>query len=433
MRIVQAQLSAPPTIASLRARELPRSGIRKVYNAARELQAQGVDVIRLDIGDPDFELPARITEATHAALLAGQTHYSPMIGLPEAREAIARHMARKLVARAALPAKDGGQGRPPYEEWLEHIVVNQGATQGLNAALQLTCGIGQSVLLPEIYWPNYIQQCVLGGIEPRFYRLTDHFQPVLEDLACLSDEGTRAVLVNSPSNPTGALFPPETIRAIYDFAVARGMWIVSDEAYCDFVYQGEHVSPLQLDWQLPEDERRVLAVYSFSKSYAATGLRLGWTVSPRADVTLQLATMNEPLTGSLTTPLQFGLAAGLDGDDSAERCAALRPRWQHAGELLRESGLPFDPPAGGLFYFIDISATGLPAEEFAAQLLAEQHVAVVPGDSFGLQPTQQADGTLTFAAGERARRCVRLCFAVPEARMAEGVRRIAGFIKTKTA
>jgi aspartate aminotransferase len=418
MGIVQAQLSTNPIASSQRARELPRSGIRKIYNAARELEARGIDVIRLDIGDPDFNLPERVTEATNEAMLRGETHYSPMIGLPEARSAIASHMGERI-------------GMPEGNR-LDHIVVNQGATQGLNAAMQLTCGIGDSLLMPEIYWPNYIQQTVLGGIQPRFYRLTDRFQPVLEDLETLCDETTRAVLVNTPSNPTGALFPPETVRAIYDFAVSRGLWIISDEAYCDFVYEGDHLSPLQLDWERPPEQRRVVAVYSFSKSYAATGLRLGWTISPRADVTLQLATMNEPLTGSLTTPLQFGMAAALENDDTQLRRDALRPRWEHAGQVLRESGLPFDPPAGGLFYFIDISATGLPAEAFAAELLEEQNVAVVPGDSFGLQPTRHADGTTTFAAGERAQRCVRLCFAVPEECLREGVKRIAQFIQART-
>jgi aspartate aminotransferase len=318
-------------------------------------------------------------------------------------------------------------------ERLDHIVVNQGATQGLNAAMQLACGIGESILLPEIYWPNYIQQTVLGGIAPRFYRLTGHFQPVLEDLARLCDDSTRAVLVNTPSNPTGALFPPQTVRAIYDFAAERGLWVISDEAYCDFVYEGEHVSPLHFDWQLAPELRRVLAVFSFSKSYAATGLRLGWTISPRADVTMNLATMNEPLTGSLTTPLQFGMAAGLAEEDAHERCEGLRGRWKLAGEILRGSGLPFDPPSGGLFYFVDISSTGMDADAFGAALLAEKHVSVVPGDSFGLQPTLHGDGTTTFAAGERARRCVRLCFAVPEDRLREGVKRIAEFIQSRTA
>jgi aspartate aminotransferase len=308
-------------------------------------------------------------------------------------------------------------------------VVNQGATQGLNSAMQLACGIGQSILLPEIYWPNYIQQVTLAGITPRFYRLNDHFQPVLEDLELLCDDTTRALLVNTPSNPTGALFPPETVRAFHDFAARRNLWLISDEAYCDFVYEGEHLSPLQLDWELAPEQRRVLAVFSFSKSYAATGLRLGWTISPRADVTLQLATMNEPLTGSLTTPLQFGMAAGLEREDTELRREGLRGRWQRAGAILRESGLPFDPPRGGLFYFIDVSATGMDAEAFAAELLERAHVSVVPGDSFGLQPTHHADGTTTFAAGERSRRCVRLCFAVPEARLVEGVQRIAGFIR----
>jgi arginine:pyruvate transaminase len=114
------------------------------------------------------------------------------------------------------------------------------------------------------------------------------------------------------------------------------------------------------------------------------------------------------------------------------RREGLRGRWQLAGEILRESGLKFRPPAGGLFYFIDISATGLSGEEFAFTLLDEKNVAVVAGDSFGLQPTAHSDGTTSFASGERARRCVRLCFAVPEPRLREGVSRIAQFIRARS-
>jgi aspartate aminotransferase len=406
---------------SRRSAVMPRSAIRRIFNAAIALQDAGRDVVRLDIGDPDFDLPARISEAVAGAFASHRTHYSAMVGMPEARNAIADHMERRF----NMPGPD--------EDRYGRIVVNQGATQALNSAMQLCCDAGESILLPEVYWPNYIQQVTLAGIRPRFYRVDDNFQPHLPDLAALTDGTTRAVLMNSPSNPTGALFPEETVRAIYDFCRERGLWLISDEAYCDFVYEGEHVSPLALDWEHPVEERRVIGVFSFSKSYAATGLRLGWTVTPRDDVTLTLATMNEPLTGSLTTPLQLGLAAGVGVEDAAERRDALRGRWQLCGEILTESGLSFDPPAGGIFYFVDISPTGMSADEFADTLLEQEGVAVVPGSGFGLQPTFHEDGRVTFAPGERSARCVRLCFAVAEERLREGVKRMARFIASHTA
>src|SRR5439155_10608750 len=135
------------------------------------------------------------------------------------------------------------------------------------------------------------------------------------------------------------------------------------------------------------------------------------------------ATMNEPLTGSLTTPLQYGLAAGLAEEDAELRRESLRARWRLAGEILVESGLHFDPPSGGLFYFLDVSATGLDGEAFAARLLEQQRVSVVPGSSFGLQPVANPGGGTSFTSGARAARCVRLCFALPEERLREGARR----------
>jgi aspartate aminotransferase len=419
----------PPHAAPLvsrRALDMPRSSIRRLFNAAQALAAQGVDVIRLDIGDPDFEMPQRMKDAISAALLRNQTHYSPMPGLPPLREAIARHASNRMermLAEHGLTPATGGIALISAEQ----VVCSQGATQALNACLQLCCDRDSAALLPSIYFPNYMQQLELAGVEPRFYELDADFQPRLKTLPDAAD-GLRMLLINSPSNPTGALFPPRTVEALYAYAQRHNLWLVSDEAYADFVFAGSHLSPLALDLQRPPTERRVLGVYSFSKSYAATGLRMGYTIAPTAEAAQQLGLLNEPFTGSLTTPLQWGMLAALGTDDTAERRSLLLERRQLACDILRQHGFAVEPPAGGLFYFLDISATGLDADAFADALLAEEQVAVVPGSGFGLIPRRLPQGGLSFSPNELARRCVRLCFATPADRLREGVARLGRFI-----
>ncbi len=395
-----------------RALRMPRSSIRRLFNAAKALENQGEKVIRLDIGDPDFRMPARIREGIQEALAEGRTHYSAMTGIRPLRLAIAQHMSsRKGVACGA-----------------DEVVVNQGATQALNAAILLTCDPGLSLVLPQIYWPNYMQQVCLAGAVPRFYPLSSDFQPSLDELDMIEAPRGGAVLINSPGNPTGALFPPATVRALYEFAVERDLWVVSDEAYTDYVFEGEHLSPLQLDRCLPAQERRVIGVFSFSKSFAATGLRMGWTVLPRPEVAASMAFLNEPMTGSLTTPIQWGMVRALEEDDTAQRRDSLRSRRDLAARLLIEAGVPTRIPSGGLFFFVDVGATGLDGDQFADQLLEKERVAVVPGSGFGLRPAQQEEG-FRFAADRLSNRCVRICFAVEKNTLEEGLRRFQGFYR----
>jgi len=406
---------------------MPRSSIRRIFNAAKELMARGETVIPLHIGDPDFDMPERIIEGVTKAMRAGETHYSPVPGIPQLRQAIAEHVAKRF----GLPFT--GETDPEADVMsMQRITCSQGATQALNGGLQLTCDRGDSILLPMVHFPNYIQQTTLAGVRPRLYPMDEQFQPVLESLDDLCDHSTRAILINSPSNPTGALFPPDTIRELYEFAIRHNLWIISDEAYVDYVYEGEYLSPLAVDWELPQDKRRVLAVFSFSKSFAATGMRMGWTVCPRADIAAQLGLMTEPLTGSLTTPNQYGMLAALTEDDCYLRRESLDQRRLVAAQILNENGFDVKPVAGGMFYFLDISATGLNGDEFADKFLAEEHVAVVPGSGFGLEPTYHDDGSILFSPNELAARCVRLCFGVPEAKLIEGVKRMARFIAKHT-
>lgn len=401
---------------------MPRSSIRRLFRAAKDLESQGVDVVRLDIGDPNFDLPHRVGLAIKQALDSQQTHYSPMQGLPELRGAIAQHMSLRLNQHIKDAGKAGASISP------ERIICSQGATQALNACFQMACDPGEIALLPEIYFPNYMQQLCLAGIKPAYYPFDDRFLPELAALESQYQPGMKVLLINSPSNPTGRVFPPETVRALYDFARQHAMWIISDEAYMDLVYDGTHLSPLQIDLEYPESERRVLGVCSFSKSYAATGLRMGWTVCPNEVVANKMGLLNEPFTGSLTTPLQYGMLAALAEDDTAKRREELGQRRNFAVEALREAGFDVQTPEGGIFVFLDISATGLDGDTFADKLLAEEHVAVVPGSGFGLRPSAEATAP-GYETGELANRCVRLCFGAPADRLAEGIRRFASFAK----
>lgn len=394
---------------------MPRSSIRRLFNAANALAAKGVHVYRLDIGDPDFDLPERIADGIIDALARKQTHYSPMVGIAPLREAI----AKRMLARFAVECMPG------------QVVCNQGATQALNASLQLTCDHGAAIMLPEIYWPNYIQQTTLAGVKPVFYPLDSSYVPILEALESTYTPEVRAIVVNSPGNPTGALFPAEVVRRIYDFARERGLWIISDEAYCDYVYEGDLLSPVQVDQEQPDGQRRVLGIFSFSKSYAATGLRMAYTVAPDIETANTLGLLNEPLTGSLTTPLQWGMVQALAVEDPVDRRDGLLDRWKLAGEILNANGLQVKQPEGGLFYFIDISATGLAADQFVDTLLEEQHVAVVPGSGFGLSPEYLPGGRVRFTPNPRAEACVRICFAVPEDQLREGITRLARFIAAR--
>jgi aspartate aminotransferase len=407
------ELKTPAPSISRRAAAMPFSSIRRVFQAVQELEDQGIQVIPLHIGDPDFELPKRIGAAISTALAEGRTHYSSMPGIWPLREAIARHVSTKFGIDCDA----------------RRIICSHGATQALNACLHLTCDAETNILMPEVYFPNCLQQAMLSNVHPRFYPLDDTYRPRLETLGSMVDDHTRAILVNSPSNPTGAVFPPDTMQALHEFARGRGLWLISDEAYIDYVYEGQYISPLQFDWQLPENERCVLTVFSFSKSYAATGLRVGWTVAPREAEAVKLGLINEPLTGSLTTPLQWGITSAFETDDTEERRQILKRRGQLVVDILKDHDIDCVPAAGGMFLFLDVSPTGLTGEEFARDLLERERVAVVPGNGFGQVPQFLPDGRVEFTPCELARRAVRICFGRGEECLVEGMKRLARFFR----
>ena len=301
-------------------------------------------------------------------------------------------------------------------------------------------GPGDEVLVPEIYWPNYVQEVLLLGGRPVFYPLGAGYQPELGALRALVSPRTRAIMINSPSNPTGAVFPEATLRAMYELAREHDIWILSDEAYEDFVFSGAHVSPGSFEAGMPEEKRRVFTLFTFSKSYAMTGLRLGCVVAPTLYTATLLRKCQEPLVASAGMPIQWGAIAALG---EAERAGvakmrdAYRRRRDLALSILQPAGMADYVPEGAFYIMADVSATGMTGDDFAVALLREKRVAVAPGAGFAILPRFAADGSVVaepspsgapeYPTNPKARHRVRIAFCVSDEELGEGLRRMVRF------
>jgi aspartate aminotransferase len=412
---------------SLRTSLIPFSPIRTMFRLADEMErAGGGPVFRLHVGDPDFAPPASVVEETSAALRTGRTHYAATAGVHELRVALVEKLAKRNGIAATA----------------DHIVITPGSTQGLFAGLEMIFGVGEEILVPEIYWPNYVQQIMLLGGRPLFYPLGSGYQPDVDAARRLITPRTRGILINSPSNPTGAVFPESTIRAFFELAREKDLWILSDEAYEDFVFRGSHVSAASFERHLPESERRVFSLFTFSKSFAMTGLRLGYLVSPTLATGILLRKCQEPLVASAAMPIQWGALAAAQGAEQAS-VDAMRETYRRRRDLtlsiLKPAGLADYEPEGAFYIMADVSSTGLTGDEFAVSLLREERVAVAPGVGFAMQPeftqeglpraTPRESGAPDYPANPKARQRVRIAFCVSDDELREGLTRMVRFVE----
>ncbi|HZI89275.1 MAG TPA: aminotransferase class I/II-fold pyridoxal phosphate-dependent enzyme [Candidatus Polarisedimenticolia bacterium] len=416
---------------SRRSQLIPFSPIRTMFRLADEMErAGGGPVFRLHVGDPDFAPPPAVVEATAAALRGGKTHYAPTAGVQELRVAI----AEKARSRNRLAAQT------------EQIIITPGSTQALFATLETLFGPGDEILVPEIYWPNYVQEVLLLGGRPVFYPLGAGYQPELGSLGGLVTPKTRAIMINSPSNPTGAVFPEATLRAMYEMAREHDLWILSDEAYEDFVFSGAHVSVGSFEAGLPEEKRRVFTLFTFSKSYAMTGLRLGSIVAPTLYTATLLRKCQEPLVASAGMPIQWGAIAAMADSERAgvaKMRDAYRRRRDLALEILRPAGMADYTPEGAFYIMADTSATGMTGEEFAVALLQQERVAVAPGAGFAILPRFASDGSIQaepspsgapeYPTNPKASHRVRIAFCVSDDELREGLTRMVKFAAKRRA
>jgi aspartate aminotransferase len=353
--------SEPPPPSSI-ASSMPVSRIREIM----ELAWKDAEAIHLEVGEPDFPTPEHVVEAAHEAALAGHTRYAPNAGIPELREALADKVTR----------------RNGYEAHPDQVVVTQGGIQALYLVLRALLEPGDEVLLPDPAWPNFRMIAHLLGARVLSYPLVAEgdFLPRLEDLERLVTPRTRAILVNSPSNPLGTVVPGELVEALLAFARRQGLWYISDEVYDEVVFDDVFVSA----GSVADPSDRLVSVYSFSKVYAMTGWRVGYLVAP-PDLAKLLTGMQEPIISCVNTPAQMAALAAVTGPQNLvrEMSEAYRARRDELLGILDRGGLPSSRPSGAFYVWTDVSEAGVPSMDFARFLIEREHVAVAPGSAFG--------------------------------------------------
>lgn len=370
-------MSTSPTLLRLAARldDVGFSDIVKIRNRIMELRATGATVYQFEGGEPYTHTPGDIKDAMTRALAENRTRYAPSSGIPELRAAI----ADKLRERNRIPARD------------EDVTVVNGGMQGLFGAFQSTVNPNDEVLVFSPYWTP-IKDLIAHCQGATILVPTDEARRAgfAETLARYSTARTRAIYYNTPQNPTGIVFTREEAEAVAEFARERDLVVIADEAYEDLVYDGEHVSIASLDRMM----ERTITSFTFSKSYAMTGWRLGYAVATEPWMTGLRKTLLYSTNG-VSTPTQWaGLAAfNMLPDFLAQNRAAYRQRRDLLLAGLNELGLTCANPAGAFYAFPDVTRIHADSRTAADILLDRAQVATVPGIVFGTH----GEGHLRFS------------------------------------
>lgn len=341
-----------------------RSGIREIM----DLAATQPDVIHLEVGEPNFPTPDHVLAAAAQAAADGYTKYTANRGIAAVRQA----MAAKIATRNGFEVGD-----------IDQIIVTTGAVNGIIQALMVVCEPGDSVLLPDPGWPNYLMMTTILGCPNVRYPLlrAAGYEPDFDALEaiCATTPRAKAILMNTPGNPTGAVWSRAAVERMVDIAERHDLYLISDECYDDIVFEGEHVSPASLD-----TTGRVITIFSVSKSYAMTGWRIGYAVASPA-IAPMISKVQEAVTSCATAVSQKAAQAALEGDQScvAEMRDAYRDRRDRVVPLLQGAGMLLIPPRGAFYVVADTSVTGMDGYDLARRLILEHGVAVAPGETFG--------------------------------------------------
>jgi aspartate aminotransferase len=354
---------------SERAARLTPSLTLSIDAKAKAMKAEGLDVCGFGAGEPDFDTPEHIKAAAIAALEAGFTKYTPSAGLPELRQAIAEK----------LEADNGLSYRP------SQVVVSSGAKHSCYNAILATCQPGDEVLIPSPYWVSYPDMVRLAGAEPVIVQTTERngWKMRASDFENAMTPRTKMVILNTPGNPTGAVYTREELEGIVEVAAEEDIYILSDEIYEKLVYDdAKHVSVASLS---PEAYGLTITVNGFSKAYAMTGWRLGYLAAPEA-VAKAVDNIQSHSTSNPCSFAQKGAVAALKGDQQA--LADMRDEFSMRRDYMfdRITKIPnitAVKPQGAFYILVNISQLGLSSQNFADRLLSKANVAVVPGAAFG--------------------------------------------------
>ncbi|CAI8897020.1 pyridoxal phosphate-dependent aminotransferase [Pseudomonas sp. IT-P218] len=365
----------------------------QIHDRALEMRAQGVDILLLSVGDPDFDTPKPIVQAAIDSLLAGDTHYSSARGSRALRDSIARRHRRR-----------SGQVVDA-----DHVIVMPGAQNAVYSVAQCVLDPGDEVIVAEPMYVTY--EGVFGACGAKVVsvpvRPENGFRVDPADVAARITPKTRALLLNSPNNPSGASLSLMIWQELALLCIRHDLWLISDEVYSDLLYEGEHISPASL----PGMAERTATINSLSKSHAMTGWRVGWVIGPK--------TLSDHLE-HLSLCMLFGIpefvqkAAQLALDEDLPEVASMREEYRQRRDLVCASlrhcpGIRPIRPDGGMFVMVDVRQTGLTAQHFAERLLEGYGVSVLAGEAFG-----------PSAAGH-----IRIGLVVDQRKLADACRRIA--------
>ncbi len=349
-----------------RMENVPFSGIREIFEECHRLEREGVDVVHLEIGRPDFDTPQPIKDAAIEAIESGHVHYTSNYGIMSLREKIT----------AKLEAENGLEYDPA-----EEVIVTAGATEAVLITFLAFADRGDEVLIPDPAW-TYSSGVKLANATPIPYRLDADagFQPDIESLATAVSPDTELLVVNSPQNPTGGVLDRKRAEAIRDLAVEHDLVVASDEIYEKILYEGEHYSLAGLEGMYD----RTITINGFSKAYSMTGWRLGYLAAPQSLIDPLLRARQYTTTCAPSISQHAGLRA-LDGalyEPMVETFEKRRDLVVNRIESIPALELP-EEPAGALYAFPKLDLEGMDEREFAFSLLREAGVATVPGTVFG--------------------------------------------------
>jgi aspartate aminotransferase len=374
---------------------MAHSGIREISNEA--LRTPGA--IRLDVGQPNFPTPQYIKDAGKKAIDENMTFYTHTQGMLSLREKLVDKLARV----------NGIKTSP------ELIACAPGGVGAIAAMLAAVVEAGDEVLLPDPGWPNYRMMPPWLKARAIFYPCppSAEFQPDLQSLESLITSRTKVLVVNSPNNPTGAVYPASTITSLIEIAQAHNLWLLSDECYDQIILDGSWTSPASI----APDDPRIATVFTFSKTYAMTGWRLGYLVG-NAELIDTATKVLESNSSCVSTISQVAAEAALVGPQGtvSEMVGAYRRRRDLVVEILKDAELFISEPTGAFYCMADVSPRGMPARELAFALLRERGVSVAPGTAFGREAAE----------------AVRISLASSEAALQEGVGRLAEFVHGRT-
>jgi aspartate/methionine/tyrosine aminotransferase len=338
----------------------PHSGIREMADLARQVP----DVVRLEVGDPDFVTPDHIIEAAAAAAKAGYTGYPPSAGYPRLRELI----AEKVTQRNHLATTP------------DQVVVTTGGGGGLFTSFLALLNPGDEVLVSDPVWPGYPAQIHLQNAVLKRFPLDRRRGFALDPDAIERSitPRTKVMVINSPCNPTGAVYGVNELKRVVEIAERYDLWVISDECYDEIVLEGETVSLATLGGR-----DRIITVFTFSKTYAMTGWRIGYVVTS-PEMAAIIGKLQEPVVASASSLSQKGAEAALLGPQAVvgQMVDSYRERRDLAMGLLDGEGIGYVRPRGAFYLMVDTSVAG-DSLQFARRLLLEEHVATVPGSAFG--------------------------------------------------